>query len=183
MTDHAHWTYWVAYRHRDGMGAVAVSLGLPIRAACQLAMLAHRIERAEDVRDVVVLSWQELAGAVDHTQIPVRDVADASDDGDTGRVARLPVVALGRVLAAAQRLGRPVSMVTVSTAFESLQLDVHYIPRASAEQAAELLAELGFAGAPAAETFYGAKPFGVRTATVDIAGSPVLVRVYCEVSE
>lgn len=181
MTDQPYWTYWVAYRHRDGMGAVAASLGLPLRVACQLAMLAQRIERDEDVRDVVVLSWQELA-------VPVVDAtvsAEGASAGEAGCPAdaaeKVLPEAVGRVLAASERQGNLVSTLTLLVGARTSEISVHLRASASAEQADALLADLGVDGEPAVQEYRAREPFDVHSGEVEVAGAPVVIKVFCQV--
>jgi hypothetical protein len=157
-----YWTYWVAYRHRDGMGAAALSLGLPLRAACQLAMLAARIEREEGVRDVVVLSWQELSAP---------EVAASLD----------PLVdAMERVLAAGDRMGSPVSSLSATRRYDPPEIRVHLQSRASIQEAEAFLAVLGFVGTPEIAHIRGERDFVTCTGYVDVADGGAAVIVFCE---
>lgn len=169
------WTYWVAYRHNNGLGAVAVSLGLPLRAACQLLMVARRIERDEDVRGVVVLSWQELLAP--QVDLAARLEVPARLDGDVA----VPELALRELIAAAERIENRVSTVTMDLLGSGLEMLVHLERPAPVELAGSLLADLALAGEPRTREHCGDNPFVVSSGTVVIGGGPVVVKVFCEV--
>src|SRR5262249_5803395 len=58
-------TYWVAYSHASGLGAVAVSTAARLNTPGQLVGLAEQISRDAGNRDVVVLSWHLMSASTE----------------------------------------------------------------------------------------------------------------------
>jgi hypothetical protein len=87
MTEHrSDWTYWVAYGHAGGLGAVAVCVGEPLTAASRVTGLAERIGREAGSRDVTVMSWQLLSGPDE-----VAWASSAETGGPAGSAPAAPV--------------------------------------------------------------------------------------------
>ncbi len=121
------WTYWVAYSHASGLGAVAVCAEARLATPGQVVGLAGRIGRDAGLRDVVILSWQPLVPAVQSGRPDPADPRRAGgEDPGPGEVSagpaesgsvdlllstpqgvavRAEVVALAHVLEAADRVG------------------------------------------------------------------------------
>jgi hypothetical protein len=65
LADRPQWTYWVAYGHRGGVDAVAVSTAEPLTTVGRVVEMATRIGRDAGIRNVAIVSWQLLSGPDD----------------------------------------------------------------------------------------------------------------------
>jgi hypothetical protein len=184
MTDSGaeYWMYWVAYRHGAGLDAATASLDAPLTTADQLVALAERIGREAGQRDVVILSWQWLAGA--EREIPAVDAAMSTPDA-VAPVGVRAMLAATRVLEAADRLGLTIASLLLNLRGDSPDLSLHCEPQASPDEAERLLAELGAEAQPEARRFRGDGDdrFETRTATVAVSGTDLVeFKMFCGVA-
>jgi hypothetical protein len=119
-------TYWVAYSHSSGLGAVAASTAARLSTPGQLVGLAEQIGQDAGHRDVVILSWH-LMSASTEAAVPtaVERVApaevgpvDVPVPAPQGAAVRAEIAAMAHALDAADRVGLSV----VSTRCEPQRL-------------------------------------------------------------